>query len=217
MGTISIDQKKLDSYIEHVLQESHKFENRPLREGILYTYIIENGVIHYKIKTPFDRVTRRSVRRLNNGFRYKFNLIPDIGINNDENHKFLDLYSKKETNVLDINFVCNKFDSSMGFLYLKDMENEYVKKKGNVVESYRCEKLVQAFYNIDEDEYRKRIERYRYLLQQCGNQNEALKIPCHLPHDMKWGDYREIFRKAFGKYPEIQIECTSKDIKPLYE
>lgn len=215
---VEVDQKNLDSYIEHVLRESHKFECRPWRdEKVFYTYIIEDGVIHFKIKTPFDRVTSKSIRRLNNGLRYKFNLIPDIGINNDENHKFVDIHRGKEENVIDINFVCNKFNSCMGILYLKDMENEYVKKQGNVVASYRCEKLVETYYNIDEDEYRKRMERYNYLWQQCNNQAEASKIHCHMPHNMKWVDYRELFKKAFGHYPEIKIDYASKDVKPLYE
>lgn len=214
---VKVEQEKLDSYIEHVLRESHKFESRPWREGkVLYTYIIENGVIHYKIKTPFERVTRRSIKRLKNGFRYKFNLVPDIGVNNDENHKFLELYSRETECAVDINFVCNKFDSSMGYLYLKDMENEYVKRQGNVVPSYRCEKLVEAFYNIDEDEYRRRMEMYEHLQQQFDFKS-AFKVQCHLPCSMNWGDYRKIFKKAFGKDPEIQIDYMSKDVKPLYE
>lgn len=202
-------------YFEKVIRESFDTENRKEKfdeNKRYYTFIIEGGIIHFSVGTPFSRVTRRATYRLINNLKKNFGLIVDECRYTEDNHR----YFKSTDGTIDVNFVCNRFRTCFGLFDLVDMENKYVKMKGNVIPSYRNENLVKAYYDIDEDEYRRRMEAYdKNNEDPHGDRNKDFF--CHLPYNISWKKYREIYKKAFGEYPELVIDRMTPDITMITE
>lgn len=204
------DYKSLCSYFDRVIRDAFESEKRQIKKDKqYYIFVIENGVIHFIVKTPFERVTRKAIYRLRENLNKNFGLIADNGTSCDDNHRFL----HKDDGSVSVNFACNKYKTCIGNFYLDDMMNDLVEKQGNVIPSYRYEKLIEAYYDIDEDEYRRRTDRYDDLRTQ-GKKEECY---CHIPSSISWKDYRKLYRKAFGDYPEIVVDWVSPGVEMIIE
>lgn len=100
--------------------------------------------------------------------------------------------------ILQPNTVCNKFYFMNKPYYLCTINDERIFKNGTVFSGYKYEELIKAYYNSDIDELRA----YYYNLS--------------LPNDMDWGDFCNLYFKAFKEYPydklNEKIKCKSESV-----
>lgn len=126
----------------------------------------------------------RVTRRVVN--RIKNNICKNFGLHDDGDY-FLD-------SILQPNFVCNMLFANGKKVYLCKKENYKEMKQGEVIPSFRYEQLCKAYHNVNTEEFK------------INHDN------LYLPYNMDWNDYRKVYFKAFGKYPEVEIRHMSKTI-----
>lgn len=91
-------------------------------------------------------------------------------------------------NSIDPNYVCNRFTVGKKEYFLCKV---YEIEKGRTIASGRFEKLLEAFYDIPIED----MKEYRYPF-----------------NEISWEKYREIYKKAYGEYPEVVITHISKTV-----
>lgn len=173
--------QRLDNYFEKCIKEAHEAEQREYNpDRVKWFYIVVENQILFDIRTPYDRVSRRAVSRINNNVWKNFKL-------NNNGDYFID-------DILQLNFVRNKYTIGKKDIYLCKAEEYSKMKRGEVIPSYRYEQLCKAYHDVSTEQFR--------------DANGGL----HIPYDINWSEYREIHKKAFGEYPEVKVEYLSKTL-----
>lgn len=177
--------KTLDEYFKKCISDAYKSENRDIDwSKIRWFYVIVNKQILFSINTPYARVSRRIEYRINS------NVLKNFGLNNNGDYAL--------DTMLQPNFVCNKFEVDGRTYYLIKYKDYKHIKTGEVIPSYRYERLCLAYHGLTIDEFREMV-----------NEDEDY----HLPYNMQWNHYREIYHKAFDEYPEVEISDMSNNVK----
>lgn len=180
-----VDKEKLRSYIIKVIQDAYKSENREYDPSKIswYAVLVDGGCL-YGVWTPYLRVTSRIEYRLKNNLKKHFNLK-----DRDEVDYFVD-------SIFQINFSTNKFKVGKQNYYVCERRNYASEESGSTLPSGHYEKLCMAYHNVGTEEF---MEMYKTDdFKQYG-----------VPLDLKWNEYREIYKKAFGKYPEVKCEIIA--------
>lgn len=118
--------------------------------------------------------------------RIRHNINKNFGFDIDGDY-FID-------DILQPNLVCNHFVVGNNLLYLcekLDFDNMEI---GVIIGSGRYEKLCKAYYGVSTEEFRERHDEL------------------HLPSDISWSDYRKVYFKAYGRYPEVLIQDKSETV-----
>lgn len=177
--------KTLDEYFKKCIIDAFKSENRDIDwSKIRWFYVIVDKQILSSINTPYARVSRRIEYRINS------NVLKNFGLNNNGDYAL--------DTILQPNFVCNKFEVDRRNYYLNKYEDYKHMKTGEVIPSYRYERLCMAYHDLTIEDFRRKVT----------EDNDY-----HLPPNMQWNLYRETYYKAFGEYPEIEISDMSSNVK----
>lgn len=177
--------KTLDEYFKKSISEAYKSENRDIDwSKIRWFYVIVDKQILFSVKTPYARVSRRIEYRINS------NVLKNFGLNNNGDFAL--------DTILQPNFVCNKFEVDRRNYYLIKNEDYKYMRTGEVMPSYRYERLCMAYHGLTIDEFREKVKK---------------EGDYHLPHNMQWNLYRETYHKALGKYPEVEISDMSSNVE----
>lgn len=177
--------ERLDNYFEKCIKDAYKTEDREYdSKKVKWFYIVVNNQILFSVDTPYERVTRRAENRIKNNVEKNFGF-------KVEGDYFIDT-------ILQPNFACNCFtvDGSVFFLCKENRYDDM--EKGEVIPSGRYEKLLKAYFNINADQLRQDADKPQSTYS--------------LPYKMEWNKYREVYNKAFGKYPEVEIAYHSKTV-----
>lgn len=175
---------KIDKYFEKCIKDAHISEQREFNpDRVSWFYVVVNDQILFNINTPYRRVTSKALYRVQNNIEKNFGLKVKEEFTKDG--YFLDT-------VLQVNHVCNRITVGKHHFFICKKISLEDAEKGEVIPAGRYEKLIKAYYNISIDQYKENPDNY------------------HLPYDIKWEEYREVYFKAYGEYPEIEIrECSS--------
>lgn len=179
---MNINIEAIDRYFNTCIEEAHKSENRVYNpDKTLWLYALVGNEINYVVQTPFTRVNRRVSYRLNNNLGRNFGLVLSSVY-------FIDT-------VLQPNFVCNHTSVSDKDFYLckvlGEIEISKIYHSWGIIPCTRYERLCAAYHDVtSRDEFQSLVMEGNY----------------HIPFNkMSWSDYREVYKKAFGKYPEINV------------
>lgn len=180
--------KKLENYFEKCIMEAFLSEGRTYYpQSAHYFYIIVENAILFSVETPFAKVTRKIRYRLEN------NIEKNFGFKTEGTGWSLD-------RVLQPNSVCNHFINTINNrdIYLCRGRGVNLIEPGEVFSCGRYEKLCMAYFGLTTEELK---ETY-----------EVTGGGLYLP-DLGWDEYREVYFKAFGEYPEVKISDYGGNIK----
>ena len=141
-------------------------------------------VVEKQILFLIDTPYTRVTRRAT--YRINSNVWKNFGLYNNGDY-FIDT-------ILQPNYVCNKFTVNGNNYYL--CKHTYYKemKQGEVIPCFRYEELCKAYHDVSVEEFREKHD------------------DLDLPSDIDWKDYRDTYFKAFGEYPEVEINHKSKTV-----
>lgn len=92
------------------------------------------------------------------------------------------------------NFTVGKFYVRGEEYYLCESRDYLSESSGEVLPCAHYEKLCEAFHNVSPEEFLVSPERY------------------HLPSDLSWKDFKEVYKKAFGEFPCVDIRDHSSNL-----
>lgn len=177
--------KTLDEYFKKCISDAYKSENRDVDwSKIRWFYVVVDKQILFSVNTPYGRVSRKIEYRINS------NVLKNFGLNNSGDYAL--------DTILQPNFVCNKFEVDGRNYYLIKYEDYKHMRTGEVIPSYRYERLCMTYHDLTAVEFRERVKE---------------EGDYHLPYNIQWNLYREIYHKAFGEYPEVKISDMSNNVK----
>lgn len=177
----------VDNYFALCIKDAYAKEKRTLDwDRVSYFFIIVENNILSLIHTPYERITRAVVSRINKNIEKNFGLNPN-------GHYFLDTQ-------LQVNLVCNCFTINKKKFFLCRKIDFDKAERGEVMASERYERLVKAYYNITTEELK---------------QDLATGTDRFLP-DMSWSEYRETYFEAYNKYPEIAASMTCNNVFSVF-
>lgn len=131
-----MDNNHLNQYFENCINDAYVSESRPIdSKRTVYWYIIIENQILFHIKTPYQRVTSKATRRINNNIEKNFGLITN-------GNYFIDT-------VLQPLFVCNHFTVGKQHYFLCKKD-----KTGNEAIERRNQ-LLKAYYDCTDDDLEK--------------------------------------------------------------
>jgi hypothetical protein len=172
--------ERLNKYFEKVIKEAYESEEREYAKNTSWFYVIVGNQILFSINTPYERVSRKARRRIENNITKNFSLSADGNF-------YLD-------SILQPNFICNVVKANGKSYYLCSKDSYDDNSNGEAMISGKYEKLIKAYHNITIDDYKKAPENY------------------YLPHNISWEEYKETYKKAYGKYPGVDIKDTSDNV-----